>query len=106
MGCQSISDGGMKINTYFIAVLGLATTKNKESQNAGLIEWVENVTTFKSCLTDVYSITGTEYQRWGSNRDNFPFEWPANFLGGGLIHKHDAFQNMKYCGIKEVPNLP
>jgi phosphatidylinositol kinase/protein kinase (PI-3 family) len=97
--CQSISDAGLKINTYFIVVLGLAVNKRKEDENSGLIEWVENVSTFKSCLNEVYQITGTEYNT-KTNFKEMPFEWPGGYLSGGMMHRTDAFQNMKYSGVK------
>ena len=101
--CQSISDAGMKIKTYFIVVLNLAVSKKDEEKHAGLIEWVENVSTFKSCLNNCYQATGTEWNnRTDFRKGEFNFEFAPGFMNNGGFHQYEAIQNMKYAKLEGI----
>merc|ERR1711997_919511 len=76
---------------------------NKSSSvPCGLIEWVENVTTLKSCVLEHYKTTGTEWPGLSNHYvANMPFEYPPNHMHGNLM-KCDAILFMKYYGLKGI----
>ena len=91
--CSSLNDGGNKIKTYFIVVLGLGGDKHA---NVGLIEWVENVNVLKQIIQNGNKVTGVDL---GYTKSSKYFEVGSVFRGGTAFIRKDAMQYHKNSGL-------